>query len=178
MRVDAIVADLGADLGEGRSPPWRTRRSPACRCSTGATSSRHMTGRTPLGGLMPNEFGALLPSRQYLVVRRGHRAAADRAAAAGAAAGAADRGGDRAPRQSRPGVLRADPHRPARPAVPHDQVPHDVPRRRRAELHRPPSIRASPGSAASCAVPARRAAAALQCPARRHELGRAAAGGG
>ena len=29
-----------------------------------------MTGRTPLGGLTPNEFGALLPSRQYLVVRR------------------------------------------------------------------------------------------------------------
>ena len=30
-----------------------------------------LTGRTPLGGLTPNEFGALLPSRQYLVVRRG-----------------------------------------------------------------------------------------------------------
>jgi lipopolysaccharide/colanic/teichoic acid biosynthesis glycosyltransferase len=29
-----------------------------------------MTGRTPLGGLTPNEFGALLPSRQYLVIRR------------------------------------------------------------------------------------------------------------
>jgi hypothetical protein len=25
-----------------------------------------LTGRTPLGGLTPNEFGALLPSRQYL----------------------------------------------------------------------------------------------------------------
>jgi lipopolysaccharide/colanic/teichoic acid biosynthesis glycosyltransferase len=30
-----------------------------------------LTGRTPLGGLAPNEFGALLPSRQYLVIRRG-----------------------------------------------------------------------------------------------------------
>ena len=50
---------------------WPGRRSPACRCSTGATSSRRMTGRTPLGGLTPNEFGALLPSRQYLVIRRG-----------------------------------------------------------------------------------------------------------
>src|SRR6185436_17619256 len=30
-----------------------------------------LTGRTLLGGLMPNEFGALLPSRQYLIVRRG-----------------------------------------------------------------------------------------------------------
>src|SRR4029079_4521156 len=29
-----------------------------------------LTGRTPLGGLAPNEFGALLPSRQYLVLRR------------------------------------------------------------------------------------------------------------
>jgi len=29
-----------------------------------------LTGRTPLGGLTPNEFGALLPSRQYLLVRR------------------------------------------------------------------------------------------------------------
>ena len=30
-----------------------------------------LTGLTPLGGLTPNEFGALLPSRQYLVIRRG-----------------------------------------------------------------------------------------------------------
>ena len=38
--------------------------------STGP-SEPHATGRTPLGGLTPNEFGALLPSRQYLVIRRG-----------------------------------------------------------------------------------------------------------
>ena len=70
MRVDAIVADLSADLGEG----GLNALADAAIAGVPVLDRRYivetMTGRTPLGGLTPNEFGALLPSRQYLVVRR------------------------------------------------------------------------------------------------------------
>jgi lipopolysaccharide/colanic/teichoic acid biosynthesis glycosyltransferase len=70
LRVDAIVADLGADLGEGRL----TALADAAIAGLPVLDRRYivetLTGRIPLGGLTPNEFGALLPSRQYLVVRR------------------------------------------------------------------------------------------------------------
>jgi lipopolysaccharide/colanic/teichoic acid biosynthesis glycosyltransferase len=70
IRVDAIVADLGAALTERQV----SALAGAAIAGVPVLDRRYivetMTGRTPLGGLTPNEFGALLPSRQYLVVRR------------------------------------------------------------------------------------------------------------
>jgi lipopolysaccharide/colanic/teichoic acid biosynthesis glycosyltransferase len=70
VRVDAIVTDLAADLGEQQV----SALAEAAIAGVPVLDRRYvletMTGRTPLGGLTPNEFGALLPSRQYLVVRR------------------------------------------------------------------------------------------------------------
>jgi lipopolysaccharide/colanic/teichoic acid biosynthesis glycosyltransferase len=70
MRVDAIVADLGADLGPGRLAALADAAIAGVPVLDRRYIVETMTGRTPLGGLTPNEFGALLPSRQYLVVRR------------------------------------------------------------------------------------------------------------
>lgn len=70
MRVDAIVADLGADLGEGRLAALADAAISGVPVLDRRYIVETLTGRTPLGGLTPNEFGALLPSRQYLVVRR------------------------------------------------------------------------------------------------------------
>jgi len=70
IRVDAIVADLGASLTERQV----SALAGAAIAGVPVLDRRYivetMTGRTPLSGLTPNEFGALLPSRQYLVVRR------------------------------------------------------------------------------------------------------------
>ncbi len=70
IRVDAIVADLGAGLSQSQI----SSLAGAAIAGVPVLDRRYivetMTGRTPLGGLTPNEFGALLPSRQYLVVRR------------------------------------------------------------------------------------------------------------
>jgi lipopolysaccharide/colanic/teichoic acid biosynthesis glycosyltransferase len=70
IRVDAIIADLGAGLSERQI----SALAGAAIAGVPVLDRRYivetMTGRTPLGGLTPNEFGALLPSRQYLVVRR------------------------------------------------------------------------------------------------------------
>jgi lipopolysaccharide/colanic/teichoic acid biosynthesis glycosyltransferase len=70
LRVDAIVADLGASLSQSQV----SSLAGAAIAGVPVLDRRYivetMTGRTPLGGLTPNEFGALLPSRQYLVVRR------------------------------------------------------------------------------------------------------------
>lgn len=70
IRVDAIVADLGADLTE----PQVAALAGAAISGVPVLDRRYiveaLTGRTPLGGLTPNEFGSLLPSRQYLLVRR------------------------------------------------------------------------------------------------------------
>jgi lipopolysaccharide/colanic/teichoic acid biosynthesis glycosyltransferase len=70
LRVDAIIADLGADLTE----PQVSALANAAIGGVPVLDRRYilerLTGRTPLGGLAPNEFGALLPSRQYLVIRR------------------------------------------------------------------------------------------------------------
>jgi hypothetical protein len=136
-----------------------------------------LTGRTPLGGLTPNEFGSLLPSRQYLVVRRvielaltvlllpvllpvllivaaivrwtvAARCSSCRPASVGAA-------------------------RPFR-MIKFRTMFHGAGGR----ASRPPSIPRHPRRRLPAPVPARRAAAALQHPARRHELGRAATGGG
>jgi lipopolysaccharide/colanic/teichoic acid biosynthesis glycosyltransferase len=70
MRVDAIVADLSAGLGEGRLAALADAAIAGVPVLDRRYIVETLTGRTPLGGLTPNEFGALLPSRQYLVVRR------------------------------------------------------------------------------------------------------------
>jgi lipopolysaccharide/colanic/teichoic acid biosynthesis glycosyltransferase len=70
IRVDAIVADLGADLGEGRLAALADAAIAGVPVLDRRYIVETLTGRTPLGGLTPNEFGSLLPSRQYLVVRR------------------------------------------------------------------------------------------------------------
>ncbi len=71
MRVDAMVADLGPDLTESQVAALAGAAIAGVPVLDRRYMVETMTGRTPLGGLMPNEFGALLPSRQYLVVRRG-----------------------------------------------------------------------------------------------------------
>lgn len=70
IRVDAIVADLSVDLGEGRLAALADAAIAGVPVLDRRYIVETLTGRTPLGGLTPNEFGALLPSRQYLVVRR------------------------------------------------------------------------------------------------------------
>ena len=70
IRVDAIVADLSADLGEGRLEALADAAIAGVPVLDRRYIVETLTGRTPLGGLTPNEFGALLPSRQYLMVRR------------------------------------------------------------------------------------------------------------
>ena len=71
IRVDAMVADLGPDLTEGQVAALAGAAIAGVPVLDRRYMVETMTGRTPLGGLTPNEFGALLPSRQYLVVRRG-----------------------------------------------------------------------------------------------------------
>ena len=71
IRVDAMVADLGPDLTEGQVAALAGAAIAGVPVLDRRYMVETMTGRTPLGGLMPNEFGALLPSRQYLVLRRG-----------------------------------------------------------------------------------------------------------
>ena len=70
ISVDAIVADLDADLGEGRLAALADAAIAGVPVLDRRYIVETLTGRTPLGGLTPNEFGALLPSRQYLVIRR------------------------------------------------------------------------------------------------------------
>lgn len=70
LRVDAIVADLGADLGEEHLAALADAAIAGVPVLDRRYIVETLTGRIPLGGLTPNEFGSLLPSRQYLVVRR------------------------------------------------------------------------------------------------------------
>jgi lipopolysaccharide/colanic/teichoic acid biosynthesis glycosyltransferase len=71
IRVDAMVADLGPDLTESQVASLAGAAIAGVPVLDRRYMVETMTGRTPLGGLRPNEFGALLPSRQYLVLRRG-----------------------------------------------------------------------------------------------------------
>ena len=64
IRVDAMVADLGPDLTEGQVAALAGAAIAGVPVLDRRYMVETMTGRTPLGGLMPNEFGALLPSRQ------------------------------------------------------------------------------------------------------------------
>jgi lipopolysaccharide/colanic/teichoic acid biosynthesis glycosyltransferase len=70
IRVDAIVADLGADLSEGQLSALTGAAIGGVPVLDRRFILETLTGQTPLSGLTPNEFGSLLPSRQYLVVRR------------------------------------------------------------------------------------------------------------
>lgn len=70
MRVDAIVADLSVELSEAQLEALADAAISGVPVLDRRYIVESLTGRTPLGGLTPNEFGALLPSRQYLVVRR------------------------------------------------------------------------------------------------------------
>lgn len=70
MRVDAIVADLSLELSEAQLEALADAAISGVPVLDRRYIVESLTGRTPLGGLTPNEFGALLPSRQYLVVRR------------------------------------------------------------------------------------------------------------
>ena len=70
VRVDAIVTDLAIDLGEQQLQALASAAIAGVPVLDRRYVLETMTGRTPLGGLTPNEFGALLPSRQYLVIRR------------------------------------------------------------------------------------------------------------
>lgn len=69
-RVDAIVADLSAELPDSQIEALADAAIAGVPVLDRRYIVESLTGRTPLGGLTPNEFGALLPSRQYLVVRR------------------------------------------------------------------------------------------------------------
>ncbi len=69
-RIDAIVADLGPDLSEAQLSALAGAAIAGVPVLDRRYILESLTGRTPLGGLTPNEFGSLLPSRQYLVVRR------------------------------------------------------------------------------------------------------------
>lgn len=69
-RVDAIVADLSIELPGGQIEALADAAIAGVPVLDRRYIVETLTGRTPLGGLTPNEFGALLPSRQYLVVRR------------------------------------------------------------------------------------------------------------
>ncbi len=71
IRVDAIVADLGAGLTEQQISALAGAAIAGVPVLDRRYIVESLTGRTPLSGLRPNEFGALLPSRQYLVFRRG-----------------------------------------------------------------------------------------------------------
>ncbi|MBI3197797.1 MAG: sugar transferase [Rhodospirillales bacterium] len=69
-RVDAIVADLSVELPDGQIEALADAAIAGVPVLDRRYIVETLTGRTPLGGLTPNEFGSLLPSRQYLVVRR------------------------------------------------------------------------------------------------------------
>jgi lipopolysaccharide/colanic/teichoic acid biosynthesis glycosyltransferase len=70
VRADAMVADLGHDLSDRQVAVLAGAAIAGVPVLDRRFIVETLTGRTPLGGLMPNEFGALLPSRQYLLVRR------------------------------------------------------------------------------------------------------------
>ncbi|UYN93265.1 MAG: sugar transferase [Enhydrobacter sp.] len=70
LRVDAIVADLDADLTDRQVAALANGAIAGVPVLDRRFIVETLTGRTPLNGLTPNEFGALLPSRQYLVIRR------------------------------------------------------------------------------------------------------------
>ena len=152
MRVDAMVADLGPDLteapglGAGRrgdrrragARPALHRRDPD-RPHAARRADAQRIRRAAAVAPVPGD-----PARA--------RAAADRGGPADPAADHRRGGAAGAARQLGADLLPAEPGRPARPRVPHGQVPHHAPQRRRAELHPAPTTSASRGSATCCAA--------------------------
>lgn len=70
VRVAAIAADLGAGLSEHQISSLARAAMAGVPVLDRRYIVESLTGRTPLAALTPNEFGALLPSSQYLVIRR------------------------------------------------------------------------------------------------------------
>lgn len=68
--LDGVVADLSNGLSESELSDLAR----AAIAGMPVLDRRHivesLTGRTPLSGLSPDEFGALLPSREYVAFRR------------------------------------------------------------------------------------------------------------
>ena len=150
IRVDAIVADLGAGLTERQV----SALAGAAIAGVPVLDRRYivetLTGRTPLGGLTPNEFGALLPSRQYLVVRRSIELLLTVLVRSGLPADAGGRGAGDQARQSRTDLLHPDARRPARPQLPMIKFRTMFHGASGPELHGAGRYRASRASAGSC----------------------------
>lgn len=70
VRLDGIVADLSGGLSERELSELAGAAIAGIPVLDRRYIVESLTGRTPVWGLAPNEFGALLPSRQYLVFRR------------------------------------------------------------------------------------------------------------
>jgi lipopolysaccharide/colanic/teichoic acid biosynthesis glycosyltransferase len=70
IRADAIVADLDAGLDKDQLAALTGGAIAGVPVLDRRYVLENLRGRTPFSGLTPNEFGALLPSRQYLLVRR------------------------------------------------------------------------------------------------------------
>ena len=152
MRVDAIVADLGADLADGQLAALADAAiagvpGPRPALHRRVADRPHAARRTDAQRVRRPAAVAPVPRASP---RR--RARPDRAGAAAAVAGAGGRRRRGAHRQPRAGVLRPVARRAPRPRVPHDQVPHDVSRRRRAELHRGGRPARHPRRRTSCAA--------------------------
>jgi lipopolysaccharide/colanic/teichoic acid biosynthesis glycosyltransferase len=69
-RLDGIVADLSNGLSQRELSELARAAIQGMPVLDRRYIVESLTGRTPLSGLAPNEFGALLPSRQYLAFRR------------------------------------------------------------------------------------------------------------
>ena len=69
-RLDGIVADLGNGLSEHEMSELARAAIAGVPVLDRRRIVESLTGRTPLSGLLPNEYGALLPSRQYVAFRR------------------------------------------------------------------------------------------------------------
>jgi hypothetical protein len=70
VRLDGIVADLSNGLSERELSELARAAIAGMPVLDRRYIVESLTGRTPLSGLSPNDFGALLPSRQYVAFRR------------------------------------------------------------------------------------------------------------
>jgi len=70
VRLDGIVADLSNGLSERELSELARAAISGMPVLDRRYIVESLTGRTPLSGLSPNDFGALLPSRQYVGFRR------------------------------------------------------------------------------------------------------------
>jgi lipopolysaccharide/colanic/teichoic acid biosynthesis glycosyltransferase len=68
--LDGVVADLSSPLSERELSELARAAIAGLPVLDRRYIVESFTGRTPLSGLSPNDFGALLPSQQYLAFRR------------------------------------------------------------------------------------------------------------